>query len=78
MGHWNYRIMAKEHNGEFYLGVYEVYYDDDGTPNGCSMNPITIGSETKKGICWIVNRIKDATKKPILFYGDRFPEEYKV
>lgn len=78
MSCWNYRIMAREYDEDFYLGVYEVYYDDDGTPNGYSTDPITIGSETKKGVCWVVNRIKDSTRKPILYYGDKFPEEYVI
>jgi hypothetical protein len=61
---------------DIYLEIYEVYYNDEGIPNGCTANPITIGSETTKGIGWVLNHMKAALKKPILWKGKRFPEEY--
>jgi hypothetical protein len=59
-----------------YFEVYEVYYDKDGKPNGYTANPITIGGDSLEGLHWTADRIKEALSKPILWEGDRFPEEY--
>ena len=77
MSHWNYRILAKTFNEEVYLELYEVYYNDEGIPDGYTANPITVGSETLKGIKWVLARMKEATKRPILWADEgKFPEEY--
>ena len=70
--YWNYRILATEHNGEVFLNIHEVYYEND-VPNGCSADPVRVGSETVKGITWSLNKMKEATKKPILWGDERFP-----
>lgn len=78
MSHWNHRILAKTYQEEVYLQMYEVYYDKDGKPDGYTANPVTIGSETLKGIKWTLARMKEATKKPILWADEgKFPQEYE-
>jgi len=39
---WNYRIIR--HKGEVseWLAIHEVFYDDEGNPDGCTENPIHI------------------------------------
>ena len=74
---WNHRILAHENNGEIYLKVHEVYYENE-IPNGYTANPITIGGENLEALKWTLNKIKLAIKKPILFAGEKFPNEYKV
>jgi|688.fasta_scaffold178623_2 hypothetical protein len=78
---WNHRVLASEHKyvdgtTEMYFEVYEVYYDKDGKPDGYTANPITIGGDSLEGLRWTADRIKEALSKPILWEGDRFPEEY--
>ena len=73
----DYRILAKEDGSEVYFQVYEVYYDKDGIPNDYTTNPTTVGGESLEAIKWTLYRIKEATKKPILWWGDKFPNEYK-
>lgn len=76
---WNYRILAQEQeNGEIYFQIHEVYYNENGIPDGYTANGVTVGTDSVKGINWILNRMKEATKKPILWEGKRFPEEYKT
>ena len=38
---WNYRLV--KHNDGTH-GIHEVFYDDDGNPDGMSMDPIRLGS----------------------------------
>ena len=74
---WNHRLLAHEHKGEIYLRFHEVHYDENGKPIGCTYNPIPVGGESVKSCRWTLNRMKEALQKPILWYGDRFPEEYQ-
>jgi len=73
---WNHRILAHEHKGEIYLEIHEVYYDKDGKPTGYTKNGVTVGDEELKGIIWVLNKMVDATEKPILWAGDKFPQKY--
>lgn len=77
MSTWNYRLMAHESKDEIYFEIHEVFYNKKGKPDGCTMNPVTVGGESKKGIKWTLKKMKKACKKPILWYGDKFPKEYK-
>jgi len=76
MGSWNHRLLAHIHDEEVYLQVHEVYYNDDGIPNGYSENPVTIGSEEIKGIKWVLTNVRKCLDKPILYAGSNFPAEY--
>ena len=75
---WNHRILAHENEyGEIYFKVHEVYYENN-VPNGYTVNSATVESETLKGIKWTLNKMKEATKKPILWAGERFPNEFEI
>lgn len=39
MGTWNHRVMRRIVDGETYLSVYEVYYDDKGNVTGWTDEP---------------------------------------
>jgi len=73
---WNYRILAKEYNDEVYFQIHEVYYDSNEKPNGYTENPISVGAETVDGIKWVLSKMAEAYEKPILWCGDKFPNEY--
>lgn len=51
MGHWNYRICRKKCQSEhrehpvYFYGIYEVYYNDDGTIWATTEEPVSIGVE---------------------------------
>lgn len=75
---WNHRVLAHESEGEVYLQIHEVYYDDDGKPNGYTQNAVIVGSVVDiHGIKWTLMKMTECLEKPILYAGERFPEEYK-
>lgn len=73
---WNYRVLAFVHKDEVALQICEVYYDTDGKPNGYADGKTVISTEGIKGLKWVLSRHKEAISKPILYGGERFPEEY--
>ena len=77
MSTWNYRLMAHKYKYGVYFEVHEVYYNKDGVPNAYTESPITLNNETVKGLRWVLKQVKKATKKPIIWYGENFPKEYK-
>lgn len=68
---WNNRLLDRSHlnNGEPWLEVIEVYYEDDGTPT--SWCDPSINSETKEGIIRNLKRmIADIENSPVLTLKD--------
>ena len=74
---WNHRVLAHKHKDEVYFEIHEVLYDESGIPNGYTEKGITVGGETVKGMLWTLNKMKECLKKPILWAGEDFPNEYK-
>lgn len=74
---WNHRILAHDTDGEIYLQIHEVYYDKEGVPDGYTMNAIAVSGEDLDSIKWTLDKMKECLEKPILWAGDKFPEEYK-
>jgi len=70
MGHWNYRVVKVVEEGVPYFGVYEVYYNDIGIPDGRTKNPATFECGYDEGSNTIVDMLqralKNALKKPVL------------
>ena len=75
---WNHRILAHKEKGEIFFQIHEVYYDTNGNPDGYTTNPVLIGSETVKGITWVLHKMLECRKKPILWAGEKFPNECKI
>jgi hypothetical protein len=76
---WNHRIMAHNNgDNEVYFQIHEVYYDENGSPNSYTVNPVTIGGEDLESIEWTLNKMLESLNKPILSAGENFPNEYKI
>lgn len=73
---WNYRVLAHENNGEIYFQMHIVYYAVNGNPTHYSIQPVTVGSESIKDIVWMLNKMLAGRLKPILWAGNKFPQEY--
>lgn len=85
---WNYRMCAERHKQSIVFTVREVYYDIEGQPEAYSadgrvsafesefinrMGPeYNLASEFAE---W-QSMISKVIEKPILWIGDRWPEEY--
>jgi len=74
---WNHRVLAHKHNEEIHFKIHEVFYNKKRKPNAHTMLPISIRGDNIKDIKWTLKMIKKCLKKPILWHGDKFPEEYK-
>lgn len=75
-GFWNHRVMAHIYEGEVYFKIHEVHYKKKNIPYLYSKNTETIEGDSVKSLKWTLKKMKDCLKKPILYYGERFPEEY--
>ena len=73
---WNHRVLAHKYQEEVFFKIHEVFYDENGIPNGYSAEAETIHGENIKEIRWTLNKMKECLKKPILWAGDDFPKEY--
>lgn len=72
---WNYRVMRREFKNssgevEEEFGIYEVYYDENGEPNGWTKEPRPITAESLEGLKWVHEKIAEAMGKPVLDYGE--------
>ena len=84
---FNYRLMATEYkigdNNHIYISIFEVFYDEHGIPNAYTKNPISLGVEDDfenplTSLNWCLDKMKECLEKPILYYGDKFPQIYKI
>ena len=77
MSTWNYRVLAREYNGEPYYSIHEVYYDEDGNPNGYVDQVASVNGEDISSIRWSLNKMKEALNKTVLWHGDKFPQKHE-
>lgn len=61
---WNYRIMTLDKGATW--GIHEVYYDEDGKPNGYTENPQEPYGETLDELKNDLLYMLRAFEKPIL------------
>ena len=79
---WNYRILAEHFEGAAFLPdetqfyIAEVFYDDQGEARGYSDNGAILVGSNLKDLKVGFRMMATALQKPILWAGDRFPEEY--
>lgn len=78
MGKWNHRIMVSEHEGEPYFQIHEVYYNEKGVPVSHTKEPIGVCGDSIEEILWVLEKMGECTKKPVLWLGDKFPQEYVI
>lgn len=73
---WNYRIIHGKEQDEDHYQVHEVYYDEAGKITRWTVDPIVPYSDTLNGLRWTLERMREATAKPILRReGDTLVEE---
>lgn len=77
MSTWNYRILAFGYPEDITFSICEVYYDNNGKPDGYAPDSYTKGFESVDDIKKEILYYQEALEKPILYGGDKFPQEYK-
>ena len=65
---WNHRVLRHIYTEETWLAIHEVYYDDEGNPNSCTVDPIEPGGETLDELKAGLELMMKACEKPILDY----------
>ena len=76
MSTWNYRILAFEHREVIIFSICEVYYDKNGKPDGyaeSSRSRFESVEDIKKEVLYY----QEALEKPVLYAGNKFPQEYR-
>lgn len=77
MSSWNHRVVRKTDGDFTYLGIHEVYYDDDGKIWGITEDPAQLFCEEDEGVEALQTTLRwmiEATKVPVVDY-DSIPEE---
>jgi len=69
---WEYRVLAREHKGEVFFEVHEIFYTD-GIPDMCTEDPVGVVGDNLAEISDTLKWMKKALKKPILSYSDFEP-----
>jgi hypothetical protein len=62
---------------ELHFRIHEVHYDDDGKPKSYTTEAVCVAGENFEDMKWSIEKMLEALDKPVLWYGPRFPEEYK-
>ena len=64
---WNHRVIAKEDcEGEEYLAIHEVYYNEDGDPKSMTKLPMEVSSQDIKGLKWTIKQMQMCLYRGIL------------
>lgn len=68
---WNYRIMKrKTSESDFEYGIYEVYYNDDGSVKCCTENSMTPVVDSPEGLKYELEIMLKAFDQEILEYKE--------
>jgi len=79
---WNYRLCAEQHKNGVEISIREVYYDNDGKPNGYSATAESMRFEPEEGKTVIqlyeeyIKMLRAAKFKSVLWLGDKWPQRY--
>ena len=76
---WGHRILA--HKAEtcvngVYFSIHEVHYEND-KPVMHTVHSIPPTGETIEDLIWALDKMKACCESPILWAGDKWPQEYK-
>lgn len=73
---WDFRVMATRDSGDISFEVHKMYYDDKGKEQMYNQDAAHFKSSNVSDVATFMNMLKAASKKPILWKGERFPEVY--
>ena len=77
---WNYRAVRRifDYDGHEEIGIYSVYYDEDGKIKGMSLEPAHVNSYSLEQLEEVLELMKECLQEPILDYSDALltPDEF--
>lgn len=65
---WNYRVMKQVFDGDDFLQIHEVYYDEKNKKSW-TVNGVTVAGESIEELRDVLNKMLEALDKEILDYG---------
>ena len=77
MSHWNHRVLVQKEGDDLCFTIHEVYYDDDGRPDGYTERGIEVSAETIEALRQELKHMEECLQKPMLWGDEKFPEEWK-
>lgn len=74
---WNYRVVrTRDPDGDVYLGIHEVYYDDNDKPESATAHPSRVFADgTLGGLLWVLSKMLEGASKPVLDMDVDFPPQ---
>ena len=72
MGHWNYRVVVREHSDgrEAQYQIHEAYYDDDVRVEAITEDPVPVTAESLEELAEELRWMARALEAPVLKYED--------
>ena len=67
---WNFRVVKKTLRDHSEIGIYSVYYDLDGEPNGVSMDPQYVMGYSVEDLADTLRLMEECLDKPVLNWED--------
>ena len=72
---WNYRVVKTELDDYIEYSIHEVYYDENGEPDGVTENPSWPAGETWEEFQADLNSYNMAMLQPVLDYNTFLEKE---
>lgn len=70
---WNYRIVKHKSGVNTWYSLHEVYYDENGEPDGMTQNPISAHGDTRAEVIKALEMmLKDAKRMPVFIPPKRW------
>ena len=63
---WNYRVIKTTEGDCAYYAIHEVYYDDDGQPDGSTVEPVFVSGESVEDIRQMLAQMLRDVDRPAL------------
>ena len=64
---WNHRVIRTvEPDGTEFLGIHEVFYLEDGTPDVVTQNAVRVGGENRDELIETLDRMRRCLERPII------------
>lgn len=72
---WNFRVFRRtlknfDDTTSDWFSIHETYYDENGKPNGWTVDAIDLQGEGIEELKWTLQKMLECLEKPVLEYED--------